>query len=49
VGLWGENDDVETLRGRFGNARPDAIATTLGEALAQVKEKDRRAEVPTLG
>ncbi len=48
VGLWGGNSDAETVRARFGNARPDAIVTTLAEALAQVQEIDQETEVPAL-
>jgi hypothetical protein len=38
VGLWGTTGDKETLRERFGNAKPDAIVSTLREAIDQVKE-----------
>lgn len=38
VGLWGGESDIDTLRERFGNARPDAIVTTLSDALTRVRE-----------
>ncbi len=40
VGLWGGLADDEVLRTRFGNARPDAVATTLAGALARVRQID---------
>lgn len=54
VGLWGGDGDSEALRERFGNARPDAIVTTLSEALTRVEEIDgrsgeRRTQVPEPG
>ncbi|MGC2548600.1 MAG: AI-2E family transporter [Silvibacterium sp.] len=48
VGLWGGTGDVETVRGRFGNARANAIATTLSEALTRVKKIDKETEVHAL-
>ena len=48
VGLWGGDSDIDTLRERFGNARPDAIVTTLGEALTRVREIDSRVAVVPL-
>jgi hypothetical protein len=33
IGLWGLTGDEENLRERFGVARPDAVATTLGQAI----------------
>jgi predicted PurR-regulated permease PerM len=44
VGLWGGDGDNEALRERFGNARPDAIASSLSEALARVAEIDDRPQ-----
>lgn len=38
VGLWGGDGEKETLRNRFGVARPDAVATNLSSALKQVEE-----------
>lgn len=46
VGLWGDLGDVEAIRLRFGNARPDAIVTTLRDALARVRELDARSSAP---
>jgi len=40
IGLWGGMGDDEVLRARFGNARPDAVATTLAGALARVRQID---------
>ncbi len=48
VGLWGGPGDTEMIRGRFGNARPEAVATTFGEALTRVKEIDRTTEVSAM-
>lgn len=42
VGLWGGDGEKETLRSRFGVARPDAVATNLGSALKQIKELTAR-------
>lgn len=41
VGLWGGTGSKEALRERFGNARPDAIVTTLREAMNLVKEYEQ--------
>lgn len=49
VGLWGEVGDVEAIRLRFGSARPDAIVTTLHDALARVRELDARNVAPAEG
>ncbi|MGH9587001.1 MAG: AI-2E family transporter [Acidobacteriaceae bacterium] len=38
VGLWGGDGEKETLRNRFGVARPNAVATNLGSAINQIKE-----------
>ena len=35
VGLWGGTTSAETLRGRFGSARPDSVVLTLANALQQ--------------
>lgn len=42
VGLWGGDGEKETLRGRFGVARPDAVATNLSSALKRVEELTAR-------
>ena len=38
IGLWSTSGDKDTLRERFGQARPDFVVVTLREALAQIKE-----------
>ena len=43
VGLWGGEGDADTLRERFGNARPDAVITTFADALSRVKEIDEKS------
>jgi hypothetical protein len=40
VGLWGNQDDMEVLRGRFGSAHPNAVVATLEDALEQVRQID---------
>lgn len=45
VGLWGGNNEEDTLRSRFGNARPNAVSTTLASALARVRQIDAQAEI----
>lgn len=47
VGLWGGDGDNDALRERFGNARPDAIATSLSEALVRMAEIDGRSQLGT--
>lgn len=37
IGLWGSTGDTDALRDRFGAARPDAVATTLAQALRMVR------------
>lgn len=49
VGLWGEVTDVEVIRSRFGSAHPDAIVTTLRDALTRVRELDARNAAPAEG
>jgi predicted PurR-regulated permease PerM len=54
VGLWGGEADIDTLRERFGHARPDAIVTSLGDGLSRVREIDgksaeRRTKAPEPG
>lgn len=43
VGLWGAGDDTESLRSKFGNARPDGVVTKLGAALSQVRKMEGKA------
>jgi methanogenic corrinoid protein MtbC1 len=33
IGLWGSTGDTDLLRERFGAARPDAVVTTLAQAI----------------
>jgi hypothetical protein len=40
VAMWGSKDDPDAVRERFGAARPNAIVTTLGDALLRVREID---------
>ena len=40
IGLWGATGDGETLGERFGAARPDAVATTLMQAIRLVRDCD---------
>jgi hypothetical protein len=37
IGLWGQIGDRDTLRERFGVARPDAVATTIAQAIRRVR------------
>jgi hypothetical protein len=41
IGLWGGTGDADTLRERFGIARPEAVAFTLEAALAAVRATAR--------
>ncbi len=43
VGLWGDHDDPEDLRSRFGNAQPNSVVTTLRSALAQIRQMESKA------
>jgi hypothetical protein len=38
IGLWQSGQSPETMRERFGSARPDQVVTTLAAALAQIEE-----------
>jgi hypothetical protein len=40
VALWGSKDDPDAVRDRFGAARPNAIVTSLADALTRVREID---------
>ena len=44
IGLWGATGDDETLGERFGAARPDAVATTLRQAIRLVRNCDPAPE-----
>jgi predicted PurR-regulated permease PerM len=41
IGLWGEPGDTEMMRKRFGEGRPQAVATTLAEAIQFGRRCDR--------
>ncbi len=41
IGLWGEPGDTEMMRKRFGAGRPQAVATTLAEAIQFGRRCDR--------
>ena len=49
VGLWGGDGEKETLRNRFGVARPNAVATNLSSALDQVKELTTTSKSAVVG
>jgi hypothetical protein len=38
VGIWGFNGDLNKAQERFGGARPDAIVSSLAQALEQISE-----------
>jgi hypothetical protein len=38
VGLWQSTQSPETMRERFGSARPDRVVTTLAAAVAQIEQ-----------
>lgn len=40
VALWGSKDEPDAVRDRFGAARPNAIVTSLADALTRVREID---------
>jgi len=46
VGLWGDSDDPDTIRSRFGNVHLNGVSRTLAEALRQVKAIEQPAAVP---
>jgi hypothetical protein len=48
IALWGNNGDRENLRARFGNARPNAVVTSLDSALWQVREMTGNPKLPAL-
>jgi predicted PurR-regulated permease PerM len=43
IALWGSTGDSETLRERFGASGPDAVATTLAQAIRQARSCDDAA------
>jgi hypothetical protein len=42
VGLWQSAQNPETMRERFGSARPDRVVTTLADAMAQIEQWQQR-------
>jgi predicted PurR-regulated permease PerM len=46
MGLWRSDQEVESLRSRFGGARPTALVGTFTEAVEQVVEWDASASRP---
>jgi hypothetical protein len=45
IGLWGSGADKDSLRERFGHARPDVIVGSLREALDLVRELERTPSI----
>jgi len=48
IGLWGGDGDKEGLSARFGNARPNAVVTSLDSALWRVREMTGNPKSPVL-
>jgi hypothetical protein len=48
VGLWRASGDREVIRERFGGARPDAVVTTLGQALRSMRNTEWAEYEPVL-
>jgi hypothetical protein len=46
VALWQSVQDPETMRERFGSARPDRVVTTLAAAMAQIEQWQQGCETP---
>ena len=46
IGLWQSGQSPETMRERFGSARPDQVVTTLAAALAQIEEWQQGCAAP---
>jgi predicted PurR-regulated permease PerM len=46
VGLWQSAQSPETMRERFGSARPDRVVTTLTAALTQIEQWQQGYETP---
>jgi hypothetical protein len=47
IGLWNTNADKDVLRERFGQARPDFVASTLREALDRIRECEQAQTMAT--
>ncbi|TCK71893.1 putative PurR-regulated permease PerM [Acidipila rosea] len=43
LGLWGSNANLDSMRERFGTARPDAVVKTLAQASNELKQCERVA------
>ena len=43
IGLWRSDQDVESLRSRFGPARPTSLVSSFAEAVSQVVDWDADA------
>jgi predicted PurR-regulated permease PerM len=48
VGLWRTSGDREMIRERFGGARPDAVVTTLSQALRSMRSAERCEYEPVI-
>jgi AI-2E family transporter len=46
VGLWQSIQSPETMRERFGSARPDRVVTTLAAAMVQIERWQKGCEAP---
>lgn len=46
VGIWGFNGDTNKAQERFGGARPDALVSSLAQALEQISEWPRQSAGP---
>jgi predicted PurR-regulated permease PerM len=46
IGLWQSGQSAETMRERFGSARPDRVVTTLAAAMAQIEEWQQGCAFP---
>jgi hypothetical protein len=47
IGLWQSGQSPETMRERFGSARPDRVVITLADALAQIEQWQQGCAMPT--
>jgi predicted PurR-regulated permease PerM len=49
AGIWGYSGDLDKSRERFGTARPDAVVSTLEQAVAQISEWRNVADITDFG
>jgi predicted PurR-regulated permease PerM len=49
AGIWGYSGDLDKARERFGTARPDAVVSSLAQAVAQISEWRNAAEMADFG